>query len=347
LQSYKAYFHSKYNKNSLKKPDRKFRLRKLLPASKSSTAGSQQVKEPGKVILFSIPVIMLFLSMILYLNPIFEKPIYQKDILQISRLEKNPSKIEQEIQNSEIEGNFINLNEIGDLVDENEQELDTAVLNPYKNHSASQRPEVLAREYNTYKINKGDSIWTISRKYKLNLDSIISLNKITSVHKLSAGNTLKIPKLNGLYYHVKKYDSLEKISRKYKIPIEEIKRFNKVHSFLGSGEVIFLNQVKYPHSERNLLFGNFFSLPLKGAISSRYGIRMHPILHKRLFHTGVDISAEKGTPVKAANSGTVIFCQKKGSYGNLVKIKHRFGYKTYYAHLNKIKVKKGQRIKKG
>ena len=86
--------------------------------------------------------------------------------------------------------------------------------------------------YTFIKIKKGDTIWIIARNHKLSLDSIISLNQIKSVHKLSAGKTIKIPRLNGLFYQTKKYDSIEKIARTYKVPLDEIKRFNKTSSYL-------------------------------------------------------------------------------------------------------------------
>lgn len=82
-------------------------------------------------------------------------------------------------------------------------------------------------------------------------------------------------------------------------------------------------------------------------ISSPYGWREHPILKKYLFHEGIDISANIGTDVHSTAQGTVekVMYSKYG-YGNRVVITHAYGFKTTYAHLNNINVKKGEWVKK-
>ena len=84
-------------------------------------------------------------------------------------------------------------------------------------------------------------------------------------------------------------------------------------------------------------------------ISDYFGYRIHPILHKRHLHAGVDFSSEIGTPVYATADGVVEFAQKgfNGGYGHMVKIDHSFGFKTYYAHLDSLIVKRGDFVKKG
>lgn len=82
-------------------------------------------------------------------------------------------------------------------------------------------------------------------------------------------------------------------------------------------------------------------------LSSPYGWRKHPIFNKYLFHNGVDISANPGTNVYATAQGRVVYIlYSKYGYGNRVVIKHAYGFKTLYAHLSIIYVKKGQWIKK-
>jgi len=81
------------------------------------------------------------------------------------------------------------------------------------------------------------------------------------------------------------------------------------------------------------------------ALSSSYGIRMHPISKKEKNHFGVDLAAPLGNPVYASAIGTVtkVVLSSKG-YGNHIIIKHRFGFETLYGHLNEILVKKGQAV---
>ncbi|MGX3010372.1 M23 family metallopeptidase [Helicobacter sp. 23-1044] len=84
-------------------------------------------------------------------------------------------------------------------------------------------------------------------------------------------------------------------------------------------------------------------------ISSPYGYRIHPLSNTREIHTGTDLAADKDTPVYATADGVVDFAQSgwNGGYGTLVKIDHSFGFRTYYAHLNGIAVKKGEFVRKG
>ena len=84
--------------------------------------------------------------------------------------------------------------------------------------------------------------------------------------------------------------------------------------------------------------------PISGTISSRFGSKSSV---RSGAHTGLDIAAPKGTPIKAAASGTVIFAGKKGSYGNLVVISHGNGIQTFYGHCSTINVTKGDYVSQG
>lgn len=90
--------------------------------------------------------------------------------------------------------------------------------------------------------------------------------------------------------------------------------------------------------------------PLSGArISSGFGMRRHPILGYTRMHTGVDFAAPRGTPIRAAGSGTVIAVGRMGALGNAVKLKHAQGYSTVYAHMNRVVsgLKKGMSVRQG
>lgn len=75
--------------------------------------------------------------------------------------------------------------------------------------------------------------------------------------------------------------------------------------------------------------------------------RWHPILKRYRPHHGTDFGARKGTPLLAVYDGKVSFSGWMGGYGKVVKIKHPRGYESLYAHQSRIKVKRGQRVKKG
>lgn len=87
--------------------------------------------------------------------------------------------------------------------------------------------------------------------------------------------------------------------------------------------------------------------PSSSKISSYYGNRLHPILKKYKMHTGIDISANQGASIIAANSGTVIMSGWQNGYGNTVVIDHGGGITTLYAHCSKLLVSVGKKVNAG
>ena len=90
----------------------------------------------------------------------------------------------------------------------------------------------------------------------------------------------------------------------------------------------------------NMGTGTFIK-PTQGSITSNYGGRWGRM------HNGIDIGASIGTPIKASDTGVVIFSGNKGSYGNLIKIDHKNGYVTYYAHCSRLAVSEGETVTQG
>ena len=83
-------------------------------------------------------------------------------------------------------------------------------------------------------------------------------------------------------------------------------------------------------------------------MASGYGNRIHPVYKTKKMHWGMDFSAPKGSEVYATGDGKIEKVKRsKRGYGNQVKIDHGYGYKTFYAHLNKYIVKRGQKVKRG
>lgn len=87
--------------------------------------------------------------------------------------------------------------------------------------------------------------------------------------------------------------------------------------------------------------------PVIGPIVSPFGMRIHPIYGKWMFHSGADIDAETGTPVKAVAEGIIIYADWLGSYGIVVFIKHGSNITTVYAHLKYFVVEVNQYVKQG
>ncbi len=90
--------------------------------------------------------------------------------------------------------------------------------------------------------------------------------------------------------------------------------------------------------------------PINGArLSSKFGMRKHPIDGFNKMHRGTDFAAPKGTPIMASGDGVVLKAAWCGGGGNCVKIKHNSSYSTVYAHMSKFAngVRKGKRVKQG
>ena len=82
-------------------------------------------------------------------------------------------------------------------------------------------------------------------------------------------------------------------------------------------------------------------------ISSQYGKRKHPVTGKYRMHHGIDLAGTWQENVSVSADGTVVFAGYHGSFGKVIRIKHRYGIMTTYGHLAKIKVKKGDIVNEG
>ncbi len=122
----------------------------------------------------------------------------------------------------------------------------------------------------------------------------------------------------------KALDELEQTSKQIEAEIRQYQEKNQ--TTLGTGKYIW---------------------PIRGRIVQSFGWRMHPILRRRQYHTGLDIAIEYGTPILAADSGVVIFAGYNGGYGKMLLIDHGSGFSTLYGHASSLLVDKGQTVVKG
>ena len=93
----------------------------------------------------------------------------------------------------------------------------------------------------------------------------------------------------------------------------------------------------------------FLKSPLASIrVTSRFGMRYHPVVGQRKMHRGVDYGAPRGTPIRAVADGTVSYAGRKGANGNLVVLRHANGYVTLYAHLSDISngIRPGKKVTK-
>lgn len=109
-----------------------------------------------------------------------------------------------------------------------------------------------------------------------------------------------------------------------------------------------VNDIKeYLKEQKDIYMATPKGWPIAGRITSSYGNRENPVHGGDDFHSGIDISVESGTPIRATADGVVSFAGWSGGSGNLVGLEHGFGFSTFYAHNRHVTVKVGQRVKRG
>ncbi len=101
------------------------------------------------------------------------------------------------------------------------------------------------------------------------------------------------------------------------------------------------------NDQRSLLAAKPVGWPVKGWLTSSFGMRRDPFNGRRKMHEGLDIAARTGTPVIATADGIVSSVKAEPGYGKVVTIDHGYGYRTIYGHNSRYYVKVGQRVRRG
>ena len=92
-----------------------------------------------------------------------------------------------------------------------------------------------------------------------------------------------------------------------------------------------------------------YTVPVRAGyrFTSGFGYRRDPKRGGRRMHTGIDMAGPKGTPIYASADGVVESAERESGYGNVVRIRHDFGFETVYAHQSRIRVRPGQQVSRG
>ncbi len=202
--------------------------------------------------------------------------------------------------------------------------------------------------FQPYTVSKGETVSGIAQQFGLTQDTILSVNRIKNSRLVQIGQVLSIPNQDGILYDIKKGDTLAGLAEKYEIDIDGIKTANGfAEDALKAGERIFLPEARLGRVDLQEINGDLFKWPVRGYVSSRYGWRTSPFTGAKQFHSGLDIAAPHGTPLRAAMAGKVTATGYDVNSGNYVVIAHHSGYRTFYGHLDVIRVKAGDYVKEG
>tara|TARA_X000000950_G_scaffold91729_1_gene115470 strand:+ start:75 stop:962 length:888 start_codon:yes stop_codon:yes gene_type:complete len=229
---------------------------------------------------------------------------------------------------------------------------------------------------NTYEVRRGDNLYSISRKLNLSISSLIKLNKIAPPYKIFPKQNLILPKQS--FHKVKKGETLYSISRQYKTDVYSISKLNNLKNInsINEGQALKIygdlkietksnyrsnvnkaNLKKIDSKKKSLKFAkkktpnlkqtfnknSKFIWPIKGKLISKYGKS-----NDGFFNDGININSKLNQKVSASNDGVIIYSGNEiPGYGNLILIKHSQNWITAYAHLAKVSIEKGDKVKKG
>lgn len=219
----------------------------------------------------------------------------------------------------------------------------------------------------TYSVKKGDTLFRIGLYYGVHYQKIAAYNRLQNPDLIFPNQRLKIP-LVPQWHQAKKGETLSTLAQKHQTTSALLGHLNPQvrdkHQDLQGEWVMIVNQIKVPTSmpaeqkrqhkkvkvlkrpmEEKPVFSHShrFQWPVEGRVTSNFGWR-----HGRM-HKGTDIwnVARSNCHIRASLGGVVIRSGYSRGYGNLVVIDHGNGWQTYYAHLSRIGVSKGQRVGTG
>jgi murein DD-endopeptidase MepM/ murein hydrolase activator NlpD len=163
----------------------------------------------------------------------------------------------------------------------------------------------------------------------------------------------------GIYHIVRRGENLFRIGKAYDISYRELARINRIRdpSEIRVGQSVFIPgatrrlpveiitpenaSLERPRTPFRLEKKDGFLWPVAGKITSNFGRR------GATFHDGIDIAAPEGTPIRAIESGEVLYSDRLRGYGNLIIIRHLGGFASVYAHNRRNRVREGQKIRRG
>lgn len=227
---------------------------------------------------------------------------------------------------------------------------DEGYLQNAKGGATAEKPFCEAVTITTYTVKSGDTIESITRSAGLqNISTIIAVNDIDNVRLLRAGQKLRIPNIDGLFYTSEEEETLSVVAQKFGVRLESLADVNdKAQDFVAAGERLFIPGAKLSKSALQDALGQTFISPLSYyRLTSHFGPRIDPISGVRSNHTGIDMAAPMGTKIKSAGTGTVSYAGTSPVFGNYVIINHSGGIQTLYGHMSKILAKKGQWVAQG
>ncbi|MDX2099223.1 MAG: M23 family metallopeptidase [Leptolyngbyaceae cyanobacterium bins.59] len=216
--------------------------------------------------------------------------------------------------------------------------------------TASPCPPVLSR-LTRYTVAPGDTLESIARRYNLIPATLMGFNPSLRSGRAVVGTTLVIPPYNGIRVEVAPGKTWKDLAQTYQVRADVLFEANGCASVPQTAFIPGVNWSPIAPTTPSLapdptgLAG--YPLPALATIALGYGWQLIAGSGQVAFHSGLDLIAKVGTPVRSVGDGVVAFAGEQGAYGRMVVINHPRGRQTRYAQLQSVRVRTGQPIKSG
>lgn len=199
-----------------------------------------------------------------------------------------------------------------------------------------------------HQVISGETIETIAQQYNLIPQTLIGVNPSLQGGQVQVGQDILIPPFNGIKITVPNGATWQDLSTAYGVRADVLFEIN---GCVESPKVAFIPGVNWKPGERpsqdNYTGLRGYPLPTVAQVGLSYGWHIEPNTGESFFHGGMDMLAQEGTPVLAADSGNVIYVGQEGNYGFLVIVDHGNGRQTRYGHLSRFNTRIGQSVQVG
>lgn len=199
-----------------------------------------------------------------------------------------------------------------------------------------------------HRVASGETLPSIAQDYSLIPETLIRLNPSLQGGTVRVGQEILIPPFNGIRIDAPNGATWNDLATAYGIRADVLFEIN---GCVKTPTVVFIPGVNWQIGEEikkeDYTGLQGYPLPSVARVGLAYGWHKNPTTGQSFFHGGVDLLAEVGTPVLAADAGKVVFAAQEGTYGFLVVVDHGNGRQTRYAHLSRFQSKMGQSVQRG
>lgn len=198
-----------------------------------------------------------------------------------------------------------------------------------------------------HEVARGETLESIAQKYNLIPATLMGMNPALQNGQIIVGSEVLVPPYNGIRVEVPSGQTWQQVAATYKVRPDILFEVNGCQT---APKVVFVPGVNWsPERPAVGVTSELAGYPLPSVVAAAlgYGWQLNSDTSKVFFHSGLDLVAAIGTPVKAIGAGTVAFAGQQGIYGNLVVVNHQGGQQSRYAHLQNLAVKAGQTVKQG